>query len=243
MNKNQTLEKLKSMRLDAMAELHEQQMSSNQHSEMTPDEYLSLLIDHQWEERQNHKIRRLLKQASFRQKTTIAEVNYQEQRNLDRNMYQRLAALGFITKNENIIITGPSGLGKSYLCQALGHQACMMEKKVLYQNTARLLNRLKLAKVDGSYLKELKRINNTKLLILDDFGLQAMDNQGRESLLDIIEERYDQASTIVSSQIPVSAWYDIIGEGTIADAILDRLVNSSHRIDLKGQSLRKKTLQ
>jgi len=243
MNNNQTLEKLKSMRLDAMAQLHEQQMSSNQHTKMTPDEYLSLLIDHQWEERQNKKIQRLLKQASFRQKTTIVEVNYQEQRNLDRNMYQRLATLDFISKKENVIITGPSGLGKSYLCQALGHQACMMEKKVLYQNTARLLNRLKLAKVDGTYLKELKRINSTNMLILDDFGLQAMDNQGRESLLDIIEERYDHASTIVSSQIPVSAWYDIIGEGTIADAILDRLVNSSHRIDLKGQSLRKNTLQ
>ena len=115
----------------------------------------------------------------------------------------------------------------------------MMDCRVLYQNTGRMLRKLKLAKVDGTYLKELKKINQVNLLILDDFGLQSMDNHDREAMLDIIDERYQQNSTIMASQIPVSAWYDIIGEGTIADAILDRLVNSSHRIDLKGESLRK----
>lgn len=240
MNNNQTCQKLREMRLNAMAQLHEQQISSNQHVKTTPDQYLSLLIDHQWEDRRNQKINRLFKQALFRDQVTLIDIKYEYQRNLDQNMFQRLSSLDFITKKENIILTGCSGLGKSFLSQAIGHQACMMEKKVLYQNTARLLNRLKLAKIDGTYLKELKRIANTELLILDDFGLQAIDNHGREALLDIIEQRYGKNSTIVSSQIPVSAWYDIIGEGTIADAILDRLVNSSHRIDLKGQSLRKK---
>lgn len=123
--------------------------------------------------------------------------------------------------------------------QALGHQACMMDYRFLYQNTARMLKRLKLSKVDGTYLKELKKISQAHLLILDDFGLQSMDNHGRETMLDIIDERYQESSTIIASQIPVSAWYDIIGEGTITDAILDRLVNSSHRIDLNGESLRK----
>lgn len=241
MNNTQTCGKLRAMRLGAMAELHEQYTTASQNTSMTNDEYLALLIDHQWEARQNQKTSRLLKQAHFKQKITLEEVNYAHQRNLDKNMFQRLATLDFIAKKENMIITGPSGLGKSFISQALGHQACMMEYKVSYQNTSRLFKKLKLAKVDGTYLKELKKINQTHLLILDDFGLQAMDNHAREVLLDIIDERHQQQSTIITSQIPVSTWYDIIGEGTVADAILDRLVNSSHRIDLKGESLRKLT--
>ncbi|MEM0940573.1 MAG: IS21-like element helper ATPase IstB [Bacteroidota bacterium] len=240
---NQTIEKLRSMRLHAMVQLHEQQVKNNQLSESTPDQYLGLLTDHEWEDRQNRKIQRLLQQASLKQKATIAEVSYREARNLDQNMFQRIATMGFITKKENIILTGPSGVGKSYLAQALGHQACMNGEKVLYTNTARLFTKLKLAKVDGTYLKELNKLNKIKLLILDDFGLQAFDSHTREALLDIIDERFSEKSTIVCSQIPVSAWYDIIGEGTIADAILDRIINSSHRVELKGESLRKSSLQ
>ncbi|MCK0193067.1 ATP-binding protein, partial [Arenibacter sp. F20364] len=159
--------------------------------------------------------------------------------NLDRNMFARLGTLDFMARKENIILTGASGTGKSYLAQALGHQACMMEHRAIYANTARLFKRLKLCKVDGTYLKELDKILKTDLLILDDFGLQSFDNHAREALMDIIDDRYNKASTIIASQIPVSAWYDIIGESTIADAILDRIVNSSHRLDLKGESLRK----
>ena len=173
------------------------------------------------------------------QKATMADVNYAQNRNLDRNMFERLATLDFIKRRENIILTGASGTGKSYLAQALGHQACLMQYRTIYANTARILKRLKLAKVDGTYLKELNKLVRADLLILDDFGLQAFDNYAREALMDIIDDRYDKGSTILASQIPVSAWYDIIGEGTIADAILDRIVNSSHRIDLKGESLRK----
>ncbi len=243
MNNNQTIEKLKKMRLTAMADLHAQHATSSQYGQCTPDEYLALLIDHQWEDRQNKKTQRLLKQAHFRQKASIADINYSEARNLDKNMFDRLATLDFITKKENVIITGPSGVGKSYLSQALGHQACLLDHKVVYSNTARLFARLKLCKVDGTYLKELKKLTNANLLILDDFGLQAFDNFARETLLDIIDDRHTNASTIMVAQIPVSAWYDIIGEGTIADAILDRLVNSSHRIDLAGESLRKGILK
>jgi len=243
MNNNQTIEKLRQMRLGAMAELHLQNIKNNQLNQVTPDEYLALLTDHEWEQRYNQKIERLIKQASFRQSATMADVNYAHQRNLDKNMFSRLATLDFLKKKENIIITGASGVGKSYIAQALGHQACINGKKVIYTITARLFTRLKLAKVDGTYLKELKKLTRADVLILDDFGLQAFDNQSREALMDIIDDRYNQASTIVSSQIPVSVWYDIIGEGTIADAILDRIVNSSHRIDLKGESLRKGILK
>jgi len=243
MNNNQTIEKLKQMRLSAMADLHYQHIKNNQFSEVTADEYLALLTDHEWEDRQNKKIDRLLGQASFRQRATIAEVSYSEVRNLDKNMFERLSTLDFIKKKESIILTGASGVGKSYLAQAIGHQGCLMGHKVYYTNTARLLAKLKLSKLDGTYLKELKKIGKVNLLILDDFGLQAFDNYARETLMDIVDDRHSQMSTIISSQIPVSAWYDIIGEGTIADAILDRLVNSSHRIDLKGESLRKGILQ
>lgn len=243
MNNNHTIEKLKQMRLGAMAQLHLQHLKDNRIENITADEYLALLIDHQWEDRQNRKIERLLKQANFKQQANLADVNYTQNRNLDKNMFTRLGTLDFITRKENIILTGASGVGKSYLAQALGHQGCMMEYKTIYTNTARLFKKLKLSKVDGTYLKELGKLIKADLLILDDFGLQSFDNHARETLMDIIDDRYNNASTIISSQIPVSAWYDIIGEGIIADAILDRIVNSSHRIDLKGESLRKGTLK
>jgi DNA replication protein DnaC len=243
MNNNQTIEKLKQMRLSAMAELHLQQLKDNRISKSTADEYLALLTDYQWEDWQNKKIQRLLKQAKFKQSANLADINYAQNRNLDKNMFERLTTLDFITRKENIIITGASGVGKSYLGQALGHQACMMQHKTIYSNTARLLKKLKLSKVDGTYLKELNKLLKADLLILDDFGLQSFDNHAREALMDIIDDRYNKNSTIIASQIPVSAWYDIIGEGTIADAILDRIVNSSHRIDLKGESLRKGILK
>lgn len=243
MNNNETLEKLKQMRLGAMAELHQQHVQENHLIDMTADEYLAILTDHEWEDRQNRKINRLFKQANFKQKASIAEVDYQSQRSLDKNMFSRLANLDFIKRKENIIITGASGLGKSYLAQALGHQACLLGYKTIYSNMAKLFSRLKLSKVDGTYLKELNKLVKADLLILDDFGLQSFDNNARETLMDIIDDRYNETSTIISSQIPVSQWYNIIGEGTIADAILDRIVNSSHRVNLEGESLRKTKIE
>ena len=241
---NQTVEKLRDMRLGAMAQLHQQYVKENRLEGMTFDEYLALLTDHQWEDRENKKIERLLKQANFRHNASLGDINYASERNLDKNMFARLGTLDFVLRKENIIICGASGTGKSYLSQALGHQACITGVKALYTVTARLIKRLKLSKVDGTYLKELEKLTKTELLILDDFGLQAFDSQDRETLMDIIDDRHGNRSTIISSQIPVSAWYEVIGgEGTIADAILDRIVNSSHRIDLKGESLRKGILK
>lgn len=243
MEHNQTINKLRQMRLNAMADLHYQYMQSHQMQKYTADEYLALLAQHEWEDRQNKKTDRLRKTARFKQNAAIAEIDYSHVRNLDKNMFDRLGTIGFLKKKENIILTGPSGVGKSYLAQALGNQTCLLGYKALYTNTARLLSKMKLSKVDGTYIKELKKLQGMDLLILDDFGLQAFDQHARETLMDIIDDRFDQNSTVVASQIPVAKWYDIIGEGTIADAILDRLVNSSHRIDLKGESLRKGMLK
>lgn len=241
---NQTIEKLRSMRLGAMAQLHLNYVEQNRLEGMTCDEYLALLTDHQWEERENNKIERLLKQAAFRQSASLVQIDYAGDRNLDRNMFERLGTLSFITKKENLIIVGASGTGKSYLSQALGHQACMSGIRTLYSVTARLFKKLKISKVDGTYVRELEKLSKVDLLVMDDFGLQAMDNQDRETLLDIIDDRHGKKSTIIASQMPVSTWYEIIGgEGSIADAILDRIVNSSHRINLQGESRRKGILK
>lgn len=242
MNKNPTIEKLNNMRISAMASMHQNNLKNSLYSDLTPDEYLALLTDHEWEEREHRKVQNLLKQSEFRQQATINDVDFTSTRNLEKNMFNRLTTLDFIRKKENIIITGASGVGKSYLAQSLGQQACLMGIKTKYTITSKLFNKLKLAKVDGTYTRELNKLVKTDLLILDDFGLQSFDNNAREALMDIIEDRFNTTSTIVASQIPVSAWYDIIGEGTIADAILDRLVNSSHRIELQGESLRKTIL-
>lgn len=243
MNNEQTLQRLRQLRLGAMADLHNRYLEDGKITNSTPEEYLAMLTEHQWEDRINRKIERLIKCSCFRDQANIMEVKYTPGRNLDKNNFIRLSTLEFLRRKENLILTGACGTGKSYLAQALGNEACLKEHSVLYANTARLLTTLKHSKVDGTYLKELIKISRTELLILDDFGLQAFDAHTREILLDITEERYNKASTIIVSQIPVSAWYDLIGEGTLADAILDRLINSSHRINLEGESLRKSKMK
>ena len=243
MNNQNTIEKMKQMRLGGMAQMHYTNTQNNINQEYTIDQYVAMLIDTEWEHRQNTKIKNLVKNARFRYPATIQDVDYSANRQLDKNTFERLALLDFVRNHENVIITGATGTGKSYLAQALGHQACMMLIKTLYHNTARLLDHLKLARLEGNYTKSLLRIEKADLLILDDFGLTAFDNQSRRIMMDIIESKYDRSSLIVSSQIPVSLWHELIGEGTIADAILDRIVHSSHRIQLKGESLRKNKLK
>ena len=183
---------------------------------------------------------RLIQSAKFKLSAAISQIDYKTTRGLDRDLVSKLALLGFIKHRQNVILTGPAGVGKSFIAQALGHQACLHGLKTLYQNTGRFLAILKFAKIDGTYLKQLNRLNKINLLILDDFGLQKLDNVEREVLMDLIEDRHDRSSTMIASQIPISKWYDVIGEGTVADTILDRIVHSAHRITLEGESLRKK---
>jgi DNA replication protein DnaC len=159
---------------------------------------------------------------------------------LEKNQILRFAECKFINNGENILITGSTGIGKSYLASALGNQACTLGYKVYYSNATKLFSKLKMTKADGSYIREISRIEKQDLLILDDFGIQPLDNQSRSALMEIIEDRHGKRSTIITSQLPVKEWYDVIGEKTVSDAILDRLVHDAHRIELIGESLRRK---
>lgn len=240
MNPHNTLEKMRAMRLPAMAELYQQSLDSNLYNELSLDEVMATLVDAEWEDRQQRKIAGLIKRAGFRQQAAATDIDYHPDRGLDKTMMGRLLSLNFARKAENLIITGPTGTGKSWLGQAIGRQACLMGLKTRYFVTARFFDEAKLAKLDGSWPKLLKKLYKTDLLILDDFGLHPMDPADRQLLMDLIETRHQESSTILCSQIPVSGWHKLIGEGTIADAVLDRVVYSSHRLELKGQSLRKK---
>jgi DNA replication protein DnaC len=243
MNNNTTIEKLKQMRLFGMAEAHYGNMQLSNAQEYTIDQYLAMLVDQEWEYRQDRKITNLKAKAKFKIQASIRDVDYTHPRKLDRNLFERLATLDFIKKCENIIITGPTGIGKSWLAQALGMHACHMLYKTVYFNTARLMDEIKLTRLQGNYVSFLKKIQNAQLLIMDDFGLSPFDREQRQALLDIVEHKYDQASIIFTSQIPVQDWHGLIGESTIANAILDRIAFSSHRIELDGDTMRKNKLK
>lgn len=235
-----TVTKMKLMKLNGMHNAFKTAIESGKTDHYTIDQFTSMLIDSEWDERHNRRIERSIKNARFHYKSNIESLNFEVSRNLDRTLILRLADCEFVTKNQNVLITGSTGVGKSFLGTALGYQACIEGFKVSYFNASKLFAKLKIAKADGSYLKELAKLERQDVIILDDFGLQALDGQNRITLLEIIEDRYNNGSIIVTSQIPVQGWYDIIGEKTIADAILDRLIHNAHRIELSGESMRKK---
>lgn len=240
METTQIMERMKQMKLFGMQRYYQGSLDAKHHMNYTADELLTALIEAEWDERQTRKIDRLMRLARFRYKASIEEIAFNEQRNLDKNQILRFAECDFLRQKKNILITGSTGVGKSYLACAIGHQACFKGYRVMYFNIAKILARLKMQKADGSYMKEMSKIERQDLVILDDFGLQPIDSQSRMIFLEMMEDRYDIRSTIVTSQLPVRTWHEVINEKTIADAILDRLVHSSHRIDLKGESMRKK---
>ncbi len=234
-----TLEKMKFLKLYGMHRAFASTMEIGSVS-YTNDELIAYLIDAEFDDKESRKIERLINTAKFRYRAFMEEVMVSTTRNIDKNTIGRLSSCDFIKQKQNILVTGSTGVGKSFIASAIGHKAYMDGYKVMYFNINKLFSKLKMAKGDGSYLKEIDRIEKQDLLILDDFGLQPLDNNKRNDFMEIIEDRHGKRSTIIASQLPVSAWHDIIGEQTIADAILDRMVHNSLRIDLKGESLRKK---
>jgi DNA replication protein DnaC len=236
---NEILMKMKQLRLLGMAKAFHLTLQSEKNEKFTADEMITHLIESEWDERYNRKLDRTIHAARFRYKSSVEEISFEDNR-LDKNQVLRLADCAFMKQKENLIITGSTGIGKSHLASALGHQACTLGYRVLYQHSTKLFARMKIAKADGSYLKELAKIERQHLLLIDDFGILPLDAQSRATLMEIIEDRHGKSSTIITSQIPVSKWHEIIGEQTIADAILDRIVHDAHRIEMKGESLRKK---
>ena len=229
------------MRLLGMHQAFKTSIEADRCTSLAADELVSVLVNSEWDDRQHRNIERSIRNARFRYSATIEQLDYSEGRRLDRNLVHRLGEGEFIRRHEDLFITGSTGTGKSYLASAIGYQACQLGFRVLYANTTKLMASLKMARADGSAVKELLRIEKQDLLILDDFGIQLLDGQSRASLLDIIEDRHGKRSTIITSQVPVSEWHDIIGDQTVADAILDRIVHQAIRIELSGESLRRKT--
>src|ERR1035437_4625024 len=236
---NEILDKMKQMRLTGMARAFDLTHQSEKNEKFTPDEMIAHLVEAEWDERYNKKLLRTVHAAHFRYKASVEQIGFEENR-VDKNQVLRLADCEFIKRKENIIITGSTGIGKSFLASALGHQACSLGYRVQYYHNTKLFGKMKIAKTDGSYLRELAKIERQHLLIIDDFGIQPLDAQSRSALMEIIEDRHGKSSTIITSQVPVSMWHEVIGEQTIADAILDRIVHNAHRVEMKGESLRKK---
>lgn len=237
---NQTLDKLRQMRLFGMHDAFKTSLENTLKEQMTQDQFIFHLVSSEWDNRRNRAIERAIRTAMFRYNATLEDIDYTFERGLDRNQVDRLAALEFVKESKNLFITGPTGTGKSYLATALGYKACQDGYRVLYASTTKLMSILKIAKVKGTIINDFKRIERADLLILDDFGMQALDSGARGILMDIIEDRHQKRSTIITSQVPVKGWYDAIGEKTVADAILDRLVHHSLRVELYGESIRKR---
>jgi DNA replication protein DnaC len=237
---DQTIEKMRTMKLYGMVRAFRTSLESGNAEKCTADELLSMLIDSEWDERFNRKLNRSVKNARFRYKAAVELINFDEHRVMIKNQVLRLADCAFVDKKENVLITGSTGVGKSYIASAIGHQACSMGYRVLYEHSSKLFARLKSGKADGTYLKEITKIEKQDLLIIDDFGIQPLDQQSRTILMEIIEDRHGKKSTLLTSQVPINQWHEVIGEQTIADAILDRIVHDAQRLQLKGESMRKK---
>lgn len=240
MNMVATFEKIKTLKLFGFENAYRTIYEAGGNDHFTIDELIAHLIDAEYDNRYNKKLARLIKNAGFKQRATFDQIDFVTQRTLDKNQILRFQTCDWIKKSRDILIVGPTGVGKSFISSALGFTACINEFKVLYTTTSKLLDRLLFSKADGSYLKELEKIAKQDLLILDDFGLLPIDSKTRPMLFDIIDDRHSKKSTIVISQLPIKNWYECIGEpSSISDAIMDRLVNGSYRIEMQGSSMRK----
>ena len=236
-----TVEKLHDLRLRGMAKALEEQLQMDGVERLTFEDRLGLLVDREMAERDSRRLERRLRNAKLRINATVEDVDLRASRGLDRSFWLSLTSLSFVRRHLNVLITGPTGVGKTYLACALAQKACREGYTAVYHRLPRLLEDLAIAHGDGAYSKLLRQLSRVDLLVLDDWGLAPLTQAGRRDLLELVEERYDTRSTIVTSQFPISSWHDLIGDPTLADAILDRLVHNAYPIELAGDSMRKRT--
>lgn len=235
----QTIQQLRALRLCGMVSALEHQLTNPEFNNLSFGERISLLVDRETLDRNNRRVTDLLRKARLRQSTAcIEDIDYQQPRGLDKSYMANLITCDFIRHHHNLLITGPTGCGKSWLACALGQQACRQGLSVRYLRVGKLIEELRIAHADGSYLAILSQFAKTELLILDDFGIDQLSQQDQRDLLEIIEDRHKLKSTLITSQLSIKHWHDYIGEATIADAIMDRLLNYAHKLELKGGSMR-----
>ncbi len=238
-----TLDQLKELKLTGMAEAFTEMAESPQANELSHPEWLALLLDREASERTNKRLNRLLRAARLREsQAAVEDVDTRSKRRLDKVLFRELATCRWIRQSRNLIITGPCGIGKTWLACALGQKACREDYPTIYKRVPRLFEELEMSHGDGRFPRMFRALVRTKLLILDDWGPEKLNAQQRRDLMEIVEDRYENGSIIITSQLPVDAWHEIIGEPTLADAILDRIVHNAHRLELDGESLRKTKL-
>jgi len=237
-----TLDKLRALTLTGMAEALQQQAHQPDAQNLSFEERLGLLVDAEAMTRENRRYQRLLREARLRVSATPEAIDYSHPRGLNRDQLRELSACHWIRRHQNLCLTGPTGSGKTFIACALGHQACRLGLSVAYYRVPRLYEDLRLARGDGSYPKLLRKLAKTELLILDDWALQVPDTYQRQDLLEVLEDRDRLKATLVASQLPIEHWHEHLGEATVADAILDRLVHNAHKIALKGESMRRQSL-
>jgi DNA replication protein DnaC len=235
-----TIDKLHKLRLAAMAEAWNEQNKSPKVADLGFDERFAMLVDAEYLARDNRRLTRLLKDAQLRlNNACVEDIETSPTRGLDKATLRQLGACGWLKEHLNVLLSGPTGVGKSYVACAFAHAACRKGHRVLYRRVPRLLDELALARADGTYARLLARLVKIELLVLDDWGLGSLKEPQRHDLLEVLEDRYGRLSTIVTSQLPIAKWHEWIGDPTLADAILDRLVNNAYKVDLRGHSRRK----
>lgn len=238
---SQTVTQLRQLKLGGMAAALQTQLEQvGTYEGLAFIERLSLLLEQENLQRDQRKQQRLVRQARFKLNACVQDIDYQHPRNIKKSQLAQLAQPGWINRAQNLLLTGPCGTGKTYLACALGHSACMQGYSVRYTRLSRLLLELTQAKADGTYHKKLQQIAKTQLLIIDDWGLETLNSAQRNDVMEIMDDRYGTTSTLVISQLPTDQWYATIGDNTLADAILDRLMHNAHRLLLKGESMRNK---
>ena len=238
-----TLDTLRHLKLTGMGDALEQQRAQPETHDLAFEERLALLVDREVLHRENRRLDRLLKAARLRVPACIEDIDYRHPRGLERSRMAALASSDWIRQSLNLCITGPTGCGKTWLACALGNQACRQGLSVRYLRVPRLFEQVRIAHGDGSYGRLMNQLLKTNLLILDDWGMQKIMAQQRQDLMEVIEDRHGRGSTLIASQLPTEHWHDYIGSATLADAIMDRLLHGAHRLNLKGESLRKTNAQ